>query len=230
MENLLIIDTMVENDLVTPAPSLRGSGALRRRAAALLLAVAAASCNGSSGVDDQEARGTPSGPLCDQLPQGSDPGGPELLREMTAEEALTWMPVLTVFEAGVRASGLDVDLRRTDGVTILAPTDDTFNETFTEATLDDLILFRQEELRELLEAHMIGGSHTIADLIDDGEARTLAGTTVEVTGADGGARFDDRATTICADYEVANARIHIIDGVLGELPEPAPEDPGPEGN
>jgi uncharacterized surface protein with fasciclin (FAS1) repeats len=29
------------------------------------------------------------------------------------------------------------------------------------------------------------------------------------------ARFDDRATTVCADYDVANARIHVIDRVLG---------------
>jgi uncharacterized surface protein with fasciclin (FAS1) repeats len=28
------------------------------------------------------------------------------------------------------------------------------------------------------------------------------------------ARFGDRATTVCADYDVANARIHVIDGVL----------------
>ena len=28
------------------------------------------------------------------------------------------------------------------------------------------------------------------------------------------ARFDDRATTVCADYAVDNARIHVIDGVL----------------
>ena len=28
------------------------------------------------------------------------------------------------------------------------------------------------------------------------------------------ARFGDRATTVCADYDVANARIHVIDAVL----------------
>jgi uncharacterized surface protein with fasciclin (FAS1) repeats len=28
------------------------------------------------------------------------------------------------------------------------------------------------------------------------------------------ARFGDRATTVCADYDAANARIHVIDGVL----------------
>jgi uncharacterized surface protein with fasciclin (FAS1) repeats len=27
-------------------------------------------------------------------------------------------------------------------------------------------------------------------------------------------RFDDRATTVCADYDVANGRIHVIGRVL----------------
>ena len=209
-------------------PRVRRSATLC--AAGIVLAIAAAGCSGSEdGVPATRAETAPFGPLCDQLPQGSDPGGPELLRDMTAEEALTWIPVLTVFEAGVRASGLDEDLREADGVTILAPTDGTFDDTFTEATLDDLILFRQDELRTLLQAHMIEGEHTIAALVEAGRVTTLAGTTIEVTAASAGARFDGSASTQCADYETANARIHIIDGVLGELPAPAPEDPGPEG-
>jgi uncharacterized surface protein with fasciclin (FAS1) repeats len=32
------------------------------------------------------------------------------------------------------------------------------------------------------------------------------------------ARLDDRAETVCADYAVANARIHVVDGVLGVSP------------
>lgn len=35
------------------------------------------------------------------------------------------------------------------------------------------------------------------------------------------ARLDGRAETLCADYQVANAKFHVIDGVLGELPESA---------
>ncbi len=43
---------------------------------------------------------------------------------------------------------------------------------------------------------------------------TLAGDTLTVAPKGAMARFDDRATTVCADYDVANARIHVIDGVL----------------
>jgi uncharacterized surface protein with fasciclin (FAS1) repeats len=43
---------------------------------------------------------------------------------------------------------------------------------------------------------------------------TLAGDTLEVDEAGAMARLGGRATTVGADYAVANARIHVIDGVL----------------
>jgi hypothetical protein len=111
---------------------------LRRRVvAALVAAIAAVGCSGCS--DDTPARTAPeretpnaavvTGPLCDLLPSGDDPGAPASLTVEPADVALTWIPVLTTFEAAVRASGLAGYLRRADGVTILAPTDDDVEET-----------------------------------------------------------------------------------------------------
>src|SRR5688572_3992156 len=134
---------------------------LRRRVvAALVVAVASASCSG--GDDDtperaaraHETPNTPmvAGPLCDLLPSGDDPGAPASLTDMPADVALQWIPVLTTFEAAVRASGLADDLRGADGLTILAPTDDAFTAAFDRQRLDDLLLSRRQELRALLEA------------------------------------------------------------------------------
>ena len=39
-----------------------------------------------------------SGPLCDALPSGDDPGAPESLTGEPADVALQWIPVLTTFE------------------------------------------------------------------------------------------------------------------------------------
>jgi hypothetical protein len=50
------------------------------------------------------------GPLCGRLPTGTDPGGPETLKSEPADQALQWIPVLTIFEAGTRTTGLDADL------------------------------------------------------------------------------------------------------------------------
>ena len=173
----------------------------------VVLAVAVAGCGGS----DEPPPGTVSGPLCELLPSGDDPGAPAMLTREPADVALTWIPVLTTFEAAVRASGLG---DRLDGTTILAPTDDAFAAAFDRQELDELLLERPAELRALLEAHIVDGEHSLADLREAGEVTTLAGDTLEVTRADAMARLGGRATTVCADYAAANARIHVIDGVL----------------
>jgi hypothetical protein len=196
---------------------------LRRRVvAALVVAIAAVSCSACNDDTPERAaraRETPNaplvtGPLCDLLPSGNDPGAPAFLKDKPADEALQWIPVLTTFEAAVRASGLARYLRRADGVTILAPTDDAFAAAFDRQRLDDLLLSRQRELRALLEAHIIDGSLSLAALRDAGSVTTLAGDKLTVAPAGAMARLGDDATTVCADYDVANARIHVIDGVI----------------
>jgi hypothetical protein len=196
---------------------------LRRRVvAALVIATATLSSSGCSDETQEPtapAREIPPagvvvGPLCDLLPSGDDPGAPALLRDEPADVALTWIPVVTTFEAAVRASGLAGYLHRAGGVTILAPTDAAFAAAFDRQTLDDLLLSRRRELRALLEAHIVDGSLSLADLRDAGSVTTLAGDELTVAPAGAMARFGDRATTVCANYDVANARIHVIDGVL----------------
>jgi Fasciclin domain len=197
---------------------------LRRRVvAALVIATATVSSSGCSDDTPEPtapARETPragvvSGPLCDLLPSGDDPGAPATLTDDPADVALTWIPVVTTFEAAVRASGLAGYLHRAGGVTILAPTDAAFAAAFDRQTLDDLLLSRQSELRALLEAHIVDGRLSLADLRDAGSVTTLAGDELAVAPAGAMAWFGDRATTVCADYHVANARIHVIDRVLG---------------
>jgi uncharacterized surface protein with fasciclin (FAS1) repeats len=196
---------------------------LRRRVVvALVIATATVSSSGCSDDTPEPTARAPEtpragvviGPLCDLLPSGDDPGAPASLRNEPADVALTWIPVVTTFEAAVRASGLAGYLHRAGGVTILAPTDAAFAAAFDRQTLDDLLLSRQSKLRALLEAHIVDGSLSLAELRDAGSVTTLAGDELTVAPAGAMARFGDRATTVCADYDVANARIHVIDGVL----------------
>jgi len=202
---------------------------LRRRVVAALVVAIAASCSGcDDDTPDRAARSDETttapvvtadarmvtGPLCDLLPSGDDPGAPESLTDDPADVALQWIPVLTTFEAAVRASGLARYLRRAEDVTILAPTDDAFAAAFDRQRLDDLLLSRQRELRSLLEAHIVDGSLSLAALRDAGSVTTVAGDTLTVAPAGAMVRFGDRAMTVCADYDVANGRIHVISGVL----------------
>jgi hypothetical protein len=192
------------------------------RIAALTIAVAVTGCSGSDDAEQRRRAGpatataTPAvtGPLCDLLPAGDDPGAPASLTGDPADTALQWIPVVTTFEAAVRASGLAAELHSDRGVTILAPTDDAFIAAFSRQRLDDLLLTRRRELRALLERHLVDGIRSLPDLLDAGSVTTRSGDTLEVTRAGGMARLDDRAMTVCADYRAANAAIHVIDGVL----------------
>jgi uncharacterized surface protein with fasciclin (FAS1) repeats len=182
-----------------------------RAAAAVLVALAVAGC-GEDDAPEPTPTPTPAvevrGPLCDVLPSGDDPGAPQTLAGEPADVVLTWIPVITTFEAAVRAADLGREL---DGVTILAPTDDAFNRAFNRARLDRLLLSRP---RELVEAHVIEGEHSLADLRKTQTVTTLAGKTLRVSPASRMVRIGDEARTVCADYRASNARIHVIDGVL----------------
>jgi uncharacterized surface protein with fasciclin (FAS1) repeats len=185
-----------------------------RLAAAVLVAGALAACSGSGDDPPDAARGV-SGPLCQALPAGDDPGAPATLVDEPADVALTWIPVVTTFEAAARATGLAAELRDADGVTILAPTDDAFTAAYSRQRLDNLLLKRPRRLRAVMDAHIVDGTRTLAQLIAAGRVTTRAGDTLTVTRAGAMAAFDDRAQTVCADYAVANGTIHVIDAVLG---------------
>jgi uncharacterized surface protein with fasciclin (FAS1) repeats len=184
---------------------------LRRGIGVAALALALAGCGSGDGPPPAPTPVAVSGPLCDALPAGDDPGAPATLADDPADVALQWIPVLTTFEAAVRATGIAGEL---DDVTILAPTDDAFAAAFDRGRLDELLLKDHDDLRALLEAHIVEGQRSLADLLEDGRATTLAGGEIEAAPADGMARLDGRATTVCADYAAANARIHVIDAVL----------------
>ena len=194
------------------------------RIATLTIAVAVAGCAGSDEPKQEPPAGSTTGstaaapgvtgPLCDVLPAGDDPGAPASLTGDPADVALQWIPVVTTFEAAVRASGLADELHSAGGVTILAPTDDAFTAAFNRQRLDDLLVSRRRELRGLVEAHLVDGVLSLSDLLAADSVTTRSGDTVEVTRAGGMARFGDRATTVCADYRAANAAIHVVDGVL----------------
>jgi len=176
-----------------------------------MLVVAAAALVGCGNDRPAPAPEAPtvSGPLCDLLPAGDDPGAPATLTGEPAGVALTWIPVATTFEAAVRASG--AELR---DVTVFAPTDDAFAAAYGRQELDEILL-SSSRARELVEAHVADGALSLAGLLEAGEATTRGGTALTVSEAgDGQARLGDRARTVCADYAVSGARIYVIDGVL----------------
>ncbi|MBQ0905891.1 fasciclin domain-containing protein [Micromonospora sp. U21] len=202
------------------------SRALRLLVPALLLATIA--CTGTpagSTTDVQPPHNTSApqvtGPLCAALPTGTEPGNPTFLAGQPVDQALRWIPTLTTFEAALRTSGVLADLPTGTGITILAPSDDAFAAKFSEDNWDDLMARHTDQLRTLLKAHLIAGAHPIDELVTAGATTTLDGATATVTRTGPTARLADRADAVCADYQATNARIHIINAVLGPLPTTA---------
>ncbi|HEX5597787.1 MAG TPA: fasciclin domain-containing protein [Micromonosporaceae bacterium] len=207
---------------------IRRRPGLRLAAAALVLTLATVGCSsggndrtGPAGASGSSTADGVIGPLCELLPSGTAPGNPTSLVDEPADVALTWIPVLTRFESAVRAAEMQDELRAMKDVTILAPTDDAFDKKFSEDTIDELFIHRKDDLRRLLKSHLVEGAFSLSELVEAGSVTTLAGPSVKVTRADTMARIDNKAQTVCADYRVANARIHIIDAVLGDLPTTA---------
>ncbi|MBM0231085.1 fasciclin domain-containing protein [Micromonospora sp. STR1_7] len=197
----------------------------RRPALGLLiptLLLAACTSTGTPPTDTEPATSTTTphvaGPLCAALPTGTEPGNPAFLAGQPVDEALRWIPTLTTFEAALRTSGVLTDLPAGTAVTVLAPTDDAFAATFSQDNWDDLMTHHTDQLRTLLKAHLITGDHPIDHLASAGTTTTLDGVTVTVTRTATTARLSDRADAVCADYQATNARIHIINAVLGPLP------------
>ncbi|MFF5181571.1 fasciclin domain-containing protein [Micromonospora sp. NPDC000316] len=201
-----------------------GTPPRRRRRPALGLLVPTllllAACTSSPAAPRADAAPPLTGPLCAALPADTEPGNPAFLAGQPVNEALRWMPTLTTFEAALRTSGLLAELP-TDGLTILAPSDDAFAAKFSEDNWDDLMVRHADKLRTLLKAHLIAGTHQIDDLVDAGTATTLDGTAIAVTRTGPTARLADRADAVCAGYQATNTRIHIINAVLGPLPTTA---------
>ncbi|MEU1588028.1 fasciclin domain-containing protein [Micromonospora sp. NPDC005710] len=202
----------------TPPRHPRRPTTTRRALGLLLPTLLLAACTGSPATPRPSDLAAPTGPLCAALPTGTEPGNPTFLAGQPVEAALRWIPTLTTFEAALRTSGALTDLPTGTAVTVLAPSDDAFAATFSEDNWDDLMTHHTDQVRTLLKAHLISGNHPIADLSDAGTATTLDGTTLTVTRTGPTARLGDRADTVCADYQATNARIHIIDAVLGPLP------------
>ncbi|MGI5520833.1 fasciclin domain-containing protein [Micromonospora sp. CA-259024] len=204
-----------------PASPTRHTRALRLLLPALMLtactaAPAAPRADAGPATSTTEPRVT--GPLCAALPTGTDPGNPTFLAGQPVDQALRWIPTLTTFEAALRTSGVLTDLPPGTSTTILAPSDDAFAATFSEDNWDDLMTRHGDQLRTLLKAHLITGDHPIDELAAAGTTTTLDGVTVTVTRTGPTARLADRADAVCADYQATNARIHIINAVLGPLP------------
>ncbi len=119
-------------------------------------------------------------------------------------------PELSTFQALVRQAGLDAALTDQE-VTIFAPTDDAFKDV-PAATLDKLAK-DPEQLRQVLNFHMVNGKVLAANVTSNTALDTLQGAKLNVSKA-GDYLVVEEAMATRTDLSSGKATIHVVDRVL----------------
>lgn len=119
-------------------------------------------------------------------------------------------PELSTFQALVQQAGLDVALADQE-VTIFAPTNDAFKDV-PAATLDKLAK-DPEQLRQVLNFHMVSGKMLAANVSSNKALDTLQGAKLNVSKAGDYLVVEDAMATR-TDLSSGKATIHVVDRVL----------------
>jgi uncharacterized surface protein with fasciclin (FAS1) repeats len=130
--------------------------------------------------------------------------------------ALQKAGTFTTLLAAVEAAGLTEDLRKTNPLTLFAPSDDAFAALPAGAV--DGLLADPEALSNVLLLHLAPEAILSTDITEPREVETLQGELLAIAPVDGVVKVNDAQVT-SADLVAYNGVIHTIDTVL--LP-PAP--------
>jgi uncharacterized surface protein with fasciclin (FAS1) repeats len=144
------------------------------------------------------------------------PTGPGSLSAMAREPvaaAIAGSPLLHTFDQALtgglnRRVDLTAELRR-GAITVFAPVD----SALALVPADRMALLRRDaaRLRALLRSHLVTGRLDPDQVL--GAHRTLAGTTLQVTGSGGGLTANG-AAVLCGGLRTSNATVYLIGQVL----------------
>ena len=116
----------------------------------------------------------------------------------------------------LEAAGLVDALKGEGPFTVFAPTDAAF-EALPDGRLESLLQpENREQLRALLQYHVVEDAAMASDVTGMDAAPTLEGRSVQIQVEDGTVRLmgQNTATVVQTDLEASNGVIHVIDSVL----------------
>ncbi len=115
--------------------------------------------------------------------------------------------------AAVKAAGLVETLKGKGPFTVFAPTDAAFKK-LPPGTLENLLKPENKaQLVSILTYHVVPGKVMAADVVKLKEAKTVEGSTVDIT-VKGDKVMVDKANVAKTDIECTNGVIHVIDAVI----------------
>ena len=195
----------------------------------LALPLGLAACGGGSSSTGADSSSTSSSPMSDSptseastaaadMPFGSacsavpasGAGSFEGMATDPVATAASNNPVLSQLVGAVKKAGLVDTLNTAQDITVFAPTNDAF-AAVPKKTLDAAMADPKGLLTKVLTNHVVQGRLSPDELA--GDHKTLAGTTISVTGSGEDFTVGD-AHVVCGNVQTANATVYIIDGVL----------------
>ena len=118
----------------------------------------------------------------------------------------------TMFAQLVEIAELEETFKSDQSITVLAPTDDAFNQ-LPEGIIKQLLKKENEPiLVDLLLDHVIPDMYLSADLLDGETAPTLSGNQLVIS-RDADIRLGN-ATVTTADINASNGVVHVVDQVI----------------
>jgi len=115
--------------------------------------------------------------------------------------------------AALQAAGLVDTLKGAGPFTVFAPTDAAFAK-LPAGTLEELLKPENKaKLTAILTYHVVSGKVLAKDVVKLSEAKTVQGSSVKITAAEGGVKVDN-ANVVKTDIVCGNGLIHVIDAVL----------------
>jgi len=115
--------------------------------------------------------------------------------------------------AALQAAGLVETLKGNGPFTVFAPTDEAFAK-LPAGTVENLLKpENKEKLKAILTYHVVAGKVMAADVVKLKTARTVQGTTVDISTTGGKVKVDN-ANVVKTDIAASNGVIHVIDTVI----------------
>lgn len=130
-------------------------------------------------------------------------GLPRTLPGQAVADAITTVPSLATFAAGINSAGrLAAEMNGVPQITVFAPVDEAFAKTPGPVRLDEAIL-RYHMVPKHLTPDRLVGTH-----------RTLQGGQLSVARGSANVRVNATAGLICTRMEAANGSVYLIDTLL----------------